>query len=137
MARIAGVDLPRNKRMEIALTYIFGLGRSSARKILESAGVDYSVKTDDVSEEELQKIRGVIDEQYKVEGDLTIKKTTKPIKFIANIKEDGSIIVATADIQIDRSEYDVRYGSGSFFDNLGDKTIYDEFDLSVELVVGK
>ena len=70
MARIAGVDLPRQKRMEVALTYIFGIGRSSARKILDTCAIDYDKKTDDMSEDELQLIRGAIDEQYKVEGDL-------------------------------------------------------------------
>ena len=70
MARIAGIDLPRNKRMEVALTYIYGLGRTSAQKILLEAGVDFSVKTDDLTEEDLQKIRVIIDEKYKVEGDL-------------------------------------------------------------------
>ena len=68
---------------------------------------------------------------YKVIGNLTIKETTKEIKFMTHV-EDGT---ATADITIDRSDFDVRYGSGSFFDNLGDKTIYDEFDLNVTLVV--
>ena len=70
MARIAGVDLPRQKRMEVALTYIYGIGRSSSRKILTEAGVDFDLKTDEISEDELQKIRGVIDASYKVEGDL-------------------------------------------------------------------
>lgn len=72
--------------------------------------------------------------RYKVTADLTIKETTKPVKFIATITEKDGKKIATTDIQIDRSEYDVRYGSGSFFDSLGDKTIYDEFDLSVSLV---
>lgn len=70
MARIAGVDLPRNKRMEVALTYIYGIGRSSSRSILKEAGVDFDRKTDDISEDELQKVRSIIDEKYKVEGDL-------------------------------------------------------------------
>ena len=70
---------------------------------------------------------------YKIMGDLTIKETTKAIKFHAQLTEDGK--TADAKITIDRSDYDVRYGSGSFFDNLGDKTIYDEFDLEVKLVV--
>jgi small subunit ribosomal protein S13 len=69
MARIAGVDLPRNKRMEVALTYIHGLGRSSARKILGEAGVDLSKKTDAITDDELVKLRQLID-GYKVEGDL-------------------------------------------------------------------
>lgn len=75
--------------------------------------------------------------EYKIVGDLTIKETTKEIKFNTAIQEEGSKRVATADITIDRSEYNVRYGSGSFFDNLGDKTIYDEFELSVNLVANK
>lgn len=70
MARIAGVDLPRNKRMEVALTYIYGLGRTSAQKILTEAGIDFNTKTDVLSEEEAQKIRVIIDEKFKVEGDL-------------------------------------------------------------------
>ena len=70
---------------------------------------------------------------YKVTGNLTIKETTKEIRFYAHLDETGGNINATADIKIDRSDFDVRYGSGSFFDNLGDKTIYDEFDLSVNL----
>jgi small subunit ribosomal protein S13 len=69
MARIAGVDLPRNKRMEVALTYIHGVGRSSARKILAEAGVDLNKKSDAVADDELVKLRQVID-AYKVEGDL-------------------------------------------------------------------
>jgi small subunit ribosomal protein S13 len=69
MARIAGVDLPRNKRMEVALTYIHGIGRSSARNILAQAGVDLSKKTDAIADEELVKLRQLID-GYKVEGDL-------------------------------------------------------------------
>lgn len=72
--------------------------------------------------------------RYKVTADLTIKETTKAVKFIVTTTEEKGQKVATTDIQIDRSEYDVRYGSGSFFDSLGDKTIYDEFDLSVRLV---
>jgi len=69
MARIAGVDLPRNKRMEVALTYIYGIGTSSARSILGQAGVDLNKKTDAVSDEELVRLRQVL-ETYKVEGDL-------------------------------------------------------------------
>ena len=73
--------------------------------------------------------------EFKIAGDLTIKGITKPVKFNAQIGETEGMMVAKADITIDRSEYDVRYGSGSFFDNLGDKTIYDEFDLNVKLVL--
>lgn len=70
MARIAGVDLPRNKRMEIALTHIYGIGRSSSRKILKQADVDFDRKSDDVTDDELVRVRQVIDASVKVEGDL-------------------------------------------------------------------
>ena len=68
--RIGGVDLPQNKRGEIALTYIFGIGRSSAAKILEKAGVDKDIKVKDWNDEQAGKIREVIAAEYKVEGDL-------------------------------------------------------------------
>ncbi len=70
MARIAGVDLPKGKRIEIALTYIYGIGRSSAQKILNEAGIDWDTKSDDLTSEQVTAIRKVIDESYKVEGDL-------------------------------------------------------------------
>jgi small subunit ribosomal protein S13 len=70
MARIVGIDLPKNKRGEIGLTYIFGIGRSRSREILDKAGVDYNTKVQDWSDEQLTAIRGIINEQYKVEGEL-------------------------------------------------------------------
>jgi len=70
MARIAGVDLPRNKRIEIALTYIHGIGRTTAARILEKCGIERSLRTDSLSEVDIRKIRTVIDESIKVEGDL-------------------------------------------------------------------
>lgn len=70
MARIAGVDLPKNKRMEIALTYIFGIGRGSSRKILQTAGVNLDTKSDNLTDDEVVKIRQLIDQGNKVEGDL-------------------------------------------------------------------
>jgi len=70
MARIAGVDLPRNKRMEIAITYIYGIGRNSALKILASARVDPGKKSDELTDAEINSLRGVIDQGFKVEGDL-------------------------------------------------------------------
>jgi small subunit ribosomal protein S13 len=70
LARIAGVDLPRAKRIEIALTYIYGVGRSSSQKILSEAGIDWNTKSDDISPEQVTQIRKIIDEKYKVEGDL-------------------------------------------------------------------
>ncbi|MEL6832816.1 MAG: YceI family protein [Bacteroidota bacterium] len=72
---------------------------------------------------------------YKITGDLTIKETTKAVRFNVQISEENGQQVATGEVQIDRSDFDVRYGSGSFFDNLGDKTIYDEFDLGIRLVL--
>lgn len=69
MARIAGVDLPKAKRMEVALTYIFGIGRGTSRKILREANVGLDVKTDDLPEDDLLKLRRIID-GLKVEGDL-------------------------------------------------------------------
>ena len=70
MARIAGIDLPRNKRIEIALTYIYGIGRSTAQKILAETGVDFNTRTDNLTESEIAKIRDNIDKNVKVEGDL-------------------------------------------------------------------
>lgn len=71
---------------------------------------------------------------YKIIGNLTIKDITKEIKFFANAQESNGTISASGKMTIDRSEFNMRYGSGSFFDGLGDKTIYDEFDLQVSLV---
>ena len=70
MARIAGVDLPRGKRIEIALTYIYGIGRTSSQKILTEADIDLNMKSDDLTAEEITRIRKIIDEKFKVEGDL-------------------------------------------------------------------
>ncbi|SDK83713.1 small subunit ribosomal protein S13 [Maridesulfovibrio ferrireducens] len=70
MARIAGVDLPKNKRLDIALTYIFGVGRTTALKILDTAGIDWMLKTDDLSGDQVNTIRKELEDNYKVEGDL-------------------------------------------------------------------
>jgi small subunit ribosomal protein S13 len=70
MARIAGIDLPRNKRGEIGLTYIYGIGRSTARRILETAGVSYDKKVQEWNDDDLSKIRGYITDELKVEGSL-------------------------------------------------------------------
>jgi len=77
MACIAGVDLPRNKRVEIALTYIYGVGTTSSREILDKAGVGRSIRTDDLNDEQLSAIRRVIESDYKVEGDLRREVQTK------------------------------------------------------------
>ena len=70
MARIAGVDLPREKRAEIGLTYIYGIGRASANKILEAANVNPDTRVRDLTDDEVKRLSAVIDEQYMVEGDL-------------------------------------------------------------------
>ena len=70
MARIAGVDLPNNKRGEIGLTYIFGIGRSSARKILTECGIDFDTKVNEWNDEQIAKIRTLIANEYKIEGEL-------------------------------------------------------------------
>src|SRR2546423_1027978 len=79
MARVAGVDLPKSKRMEIALTYVYGIGRSSSREILTKAGISLDLKSDDLSDDDVAKIRQVLEQGYKVEGDLRREVT-------ANIK---------------------------------------------------
>ncbi|WCT13034.1 30S ribosomal protein S13 [Mucilaginibacter jinjuensis] len=70
MARISGIDLPRNKRGEIGLTYIYGIGRTTAQNILDEAGISYDVKVQDWTDEQLAAIRGIINDQIKVEGAL-------------------------------------------------------------------
>lgn len=70
MARLVGVDLPKNKRGEIGLTYILGIGRSSARKILEEAGVEKNIKVADWTDEQIVKLRKILTEKYKLEGEL-------------------------------------------------------------------
>ena len=70
MARISGIDLPKNKRGEIGLTYIYGIGRSTAQNILEQAGVDFDTKVQEWTDEQLNAIRGIINDQIKVEGSL-------------------------------------------------------------------
>lgn len=75
MARIAGVDLPRDKRVEIALTYIYGIGRSTSREILDETGVSPDVRTHELSDEDLNKLRRVIENRYKVEGALRTEES--------------------------------------------------------------
>ena len=86
MARIAGVDLPPNKRIEIGLTYIYGIGRSQSNHILNAAGVNLNTKVRDLNDDETNKIRKIIEEQFRVEGDLR-----KEISFnIKRLMEIGS-----------------------------------------------
>lgn len=84
MARIAGVDLPRNKRIEVAMTYIYGIGRTKSQKILSQAGVDFNARTDDLTEAELVKIREIIDHDCRVEGDLR-REITMNIKRLMDL----------------------------------------------------
>lgn len=74
---------------------------------------------------------------YKIVGNMTIKESTEEIRFNAQLDEVGEQMVGTTTITLDRSQYDIRFGSGSFFENLGNRTIYDDFDLEIELVVNK
>jgi small subunit ribosomal protein S13 len=84
MARIAGVDIPRNKRTEIALTYIFGIGNTSSKKILAAAEVDPNVRVRDLSEADVSRLRQVIEKEYIVEGDLR-RETAMNIKRLGEI----------------------------------------------------
>jgi len=84
LARIAGVDLPRNKRVEVAMTYIYGIGRTTSQKILASAGVNLDTRTDDLTEAELAKIREIIDAEYRIEGDLR-REVTMNIKRLMDL----------------------------------------------------
>jgi small subunit ribosomal protein S13 len=84
LARIAGIDLPRNKRIEVALTYIYGVGRSLSQEILSKAGVDYNTRSDNLTEEEVSKIRKVIDSECKVEGDMR-REVTMNIKRLMDL----------------------------------------------------
>ncbi len=84
MARIAGVDIPREKRIEIALTYIYGVGRELSNRILSEAGVDPNTRTHALSEEEVSKIRDILERNYKVEGDLR-KEMSINIKRLMDI----------------------------------------------------
>jgi small subunit ribosomal protein S13 len=70
VARIAGIELPKNKRLEIALTYIYGIGRTTAQQILDKAEIDRNKKTDDLTDQDITSLRKIIDADYKVEGDL-------------------------------------------------------------------
>ena len=84
MARIAGVDLPKDKRIEIALTYVYGIGRTSATKILEETGINPDIRVKDLTDEDEAKIRDVIDAHYLVEGDLR-RQTALDIKRLTEI----------------------------------------------------
>jgi len=84
LARIAGVDLPRNKRIEVAMTYIYGIGRTTSQNILSQAGVDFNARTDDLTESELVQIREIVDKDCHVEGDLR-RELTMNIKRLMDL----------------------------------------------------
>ncbi len=84
MARIAGIDLPRQKRLEVALTYIHGIGRSAARRLCEKADVDASTKTDQLGEGEVIRLREIIEKEHKVEGDLR-REVSQNVKLLMDI----------------------------------------------------
>jgi small subunit ribosomal protein S13 len=70
MARVGGVDLPRNKRLAVALTYIFGIGKANAKKVMELGRFDQKLRTDDLTDEQIAKLRSILDDNFKIEGDL-------------------------------------------------------------------
>jgi len=84
MARISGVDLPRDKRIEIGITYVYGIGRPSAEKILAATGISPDTRVKDLTEEEIAKLREIIDKEYQVEGDLR-RETALNIKRLMEI----------------------------------------------------
>ena len=84
MARIAGIDLPRNKRIEIALTYIYGIGRTSAREICKKADIEGTVKTDVLADSEVVRIREILESDYKIERDLR-REVSQNIKMLMDI----------------------------------------------------
>ncbi len=94
----------------------------------------FSVADNATSSFKITKVEKVKKNEFKVTGDLTIKGITNSLSFPATVKEKGGNVEATAKIKVDRTKYDIKYGSGSFFDGLGDKVIYDEFELDLKLV---
>ena len=84
MARISGVDLPKNKRMEVALTYIYGIGQTKSKQILKNAGVSPDTKTDELVDSEISAIRNIIDKDHRVEGDLR-REVSMSIKRLMDI----------------------------------------------------
>ncbi len=88
MARVAGVEIPNNKRSEIALTYIYGIGRSSAQEILKKAGVNFDVKVKDIPEQDLDNIRKIVDSEYMIEGTLraTVRMNVKRLMDIGSYR---------------------------------------------------
>ena len=97
----------------------------------------FSVEKHNTAKLEIVKVVPQGGNKYKVTGKMTIKNISNDVSFIAEVNESNGTINGMADITIDRTKYDIKYGSGSFFDDLGDKTIYDEFQIKVKLVADK
>ena len=117
----------------IAVTDLQGEGAAKLERHLKSDdffGVEKFPTATLIVKESIAKGKG----EFEVKGDLTIKGITQPVTFTTHIKPDGKKYTANSNITIDRSLFDVRYGSGKFFEGLGDKTIYDVFDLAISLV---
>jgi len=118
-------------KSRINLTDLKGGGKGKLKGHLKSADffdvADYKTATLNITD---VASRGVVG-SYKINGDITIKGISKPVKFNVETKDDKMVET----IRINRTDFNVKYGSGSFFDNLGDKTIYDEFDIYVAIVV--
>lgn len=94
----------------------------------------FGVSAYPTSKLEIKKVTAKGGDQYEIMGHLTIRDKTNPVTFPATVAVDGENVTAKAEITVDRSDYNVKYGSGSFFDDLGDKMIYDDFTLNVNLV---
>lgn len=97
----------------------------------------FSVEKYPVADFKITSLKTNEDGSYHVRGDLTIKEITKPIEFPATVELKDKMVKATANITVDRAKFNVRFGSGSFFENLGDKLIYDDFNMNVTLVADK
>jgi polyisoprenoid-binding protein YceI len=120
----------------ITVTDLSGGGKAKLESHLKSNDF-FSVDSFNTAQLVITKVLDKGEGNYHITADLTIKGITNPIEFDANLKEEGDIIKATANIRVDRTLYNVRYGSGKFFENLGNAMIYDEFDLAVTLVTAK
>ena len=107
MARIAGVDLPKNKRGEIGLTYIYGIGRSSARKILTDCGIDFDTKVSEWNDDQIAAIRSTIAEHYKIEGELR-SSVQMNIKRLMDIYADRAPRTTPVHVRVRRRRWPTR-----------------------------
>ncbi|MEP2280823.1 YceI family protein [Maribacter sp.] len=114
----------------LANTDLDGAGKGKLEGHLKSADF-FGVENNPTSKLVFTSVKAMNDNSYTVTGDLTIKGITKPVTLVVSMFENK----ATATVKVDRTKFDIKYGSGSFFDNLGDKAIYDDFDLVVDLAL--